>query len=303
MVMEYTVTLEGTTYPVIISDEPEALLAAKAAGRAIIGVDTCGNNWNLRCASYVVPAFGDITEELAVLVLRRHLGLPWMIAVTGRLVIREFVREDACCIPEEEYGREEHIFRSPEQMAGYIEKQYGFYEYGTWALTEKDSGILVGMAGVSNPRLPDYMERLLGAARGCGPGEAACDGGPGGAECDGGPGEAECHEIPEQAAGGSTSPWLELGYHIFRPYRRMGYGAEAVSAVMDYAHEVLNVRLCALIDAKNQASRALAECLGMRCAAMGDLAGPCLTGTDTQSSKELLLYVESRQSPPDREVL
>lgn len=284
MVLEYMVTLEEMDYPVIISDEPEALLAAKAAGRAIIGVETYGNNWDFKDVPYAVPDFKDVTEELAVLVLRRHLGLPWIIAVTERLVIREFVREDAGRIPEEEYSREEHVFRSPEQMAGYIEKQYGFYEYGTWALTEKDSGTLVGMAGVSNPRLPGYMERLLEEGE---------------TDCHGNPKEADPHVKQALLTPASPPlPWLELGYHIFRPYRCMGYAAEAVSAVMDYAHEVLEVRLCALIDAKNQASRALAECLGMRCAAADD---PRLTGTGTQSSKELLLYVENRLPPPDRE--
>ena len=38
MVIEYSIVLDGRSHPVVISDEPEALLAAKAAGRAIIGV-------------------------------------------------------------------------------------------------------------------------------------------------------------------------------------------------------------------------------------------------------------------------
>ncbi len=84
---------------------------------------------------------------------------------TERLIIREFVKDDAVRIPREEYGMEENVFRSPELMAHYIEKQYGFYEYGTWALEEKESGALVGMAGVSNPRLPKTWKKCSGGLR------------------------------------------------------------------------------------------------------------------------------------------
>lgn len=283
MVIEYTIVLDGQSHPVIISDEPEALLAAKAAGRAIIGVEDDGNKWNMNWVPYVIPGFQDAGKELAELILRRHLGLPWIIAVTKRLMIREFVIEDAQHIPEEEYGTQESVFRTPGLLAHYIEKQYGFYEYGTWALTEKESGILVGMAGVSNPNLPEGMDRILeeiiraeGAGREDGP------------------------EGPDAAANPvQPKPWLELGYHIFRPYRRMGYGTEAAAAVMDYAHEVLDARLCALIDIKNQASRLLAENLGMRCVSNRVLEEH-ITGTDTQSSQGQLLYVESLLSRPDR---
>lgn len=259
MVMEYMTELDGKYYPVIISDEPEALLAAKAAGRAIIGVDRDGNNWNLECAPYIIYEFEDATRELCGLVLRRHMGRPWTIGITDRLVIREFVKEDAKNIPREECGCDEAIFLSPQWMALYIEKQYKFYEYGTWAVTERDTGRLVGMAGVSNPKLPKDMEEIL-----------------------------------------DKRLWLELGYHIFAPYRGKGYGAEAVAAVMDYAHEVLGARLCALIDAGNQASRELAKSMGMSCANWRDLPWSRITGTDIESMPKQLLYVESRQSQPDK---
>ena len=124
--------------------------------------------------------------------------------------------------------------------------QYGFYEYGTWALVRRDDQVLVGLAGVSNPRLKREMEECLDSM-------------------------------------GQSVPWLELGYHVFLPYRQRGYCAEAVAAIADYSHEVLGVRLCALIRRENQASRKVAEGLGMT----------CLMETDTQSSEGQLLYGES----------
>lgn len=325
MVMEYNISLEGRSHPVVISDEPEALLAAKAAGRAIIGVENDGNKWNITCAHYIIPDFTSATRELAELVLRRHIGLPWIIGTTKRLIIREFVKSDAVRIPKEEYGMEENVFRSPELMAHYIEKQYGFYEYGTWALEEKESGALVGMAGVSNPRLPKDLEEMLrrfetGLPRTGLPGTGLLGTGlpgtglpgiglpgiglpgtglPGtGLPGAGLPGTGLPGTVfsgsedpgPDRAGQKQCLPWLELGYHIFRPFRRMGYAGEAVAAIRDYAHEVLEVRLCAMIQTKNQASRAVAEGLGME----------CISGTGIQSSEAPLLYAERWTSRTDK---
>ena len=325
MVIEYSIVLDGRSHPVVISDEPEALLAAKAAGRAIIGVEGNGNKWNITCAHYIIPDFMSASRELAELVLRRHLGLPWTIGTTGRLIIREFVKEDAGRIPEEEYGMEEKVFRSPELLAHYIEKQYGFYEYGTWALEEKGSGALVGMAGVSNPRLPKDMEGMLSrfeaALSGTSDSGAALSG-----AIDSGAALSGTSDSSAALSGASDSgpdkqgqepclPWLELGYHIFRPFRRMGYAREAAAAIRDYAHEVLGARLCAMIQTKNQASRAVAEGLGMECIGGMDIIGTGssetdiigtgasrqdITGTGIQSSEEPLLYAERWTSRPDK---
>lgn len=290
MVMEYNISLEGRSHPVVISDEPEALLAAKAAGRAIIGVENDGNKWNITCAHYIIPDFTSATRELAELVLRRHIGLPWIIGTTKRLIIREFVKSDAVRIPKEEYGMEENVFRSPELMAHYIEKQYGFYEYGTWALEEKESGALVGMAGVSNPRLPKDLEEMLRRFETGLPGTGLPGTGLPGTGLPGTAFSGSEDPGPDRAGQKQCLPWLELGYHIFRPFRRMGYAGEAVAAIRDYAHEVLEVRLCAMIQTKNQASRAVAEGLGME----------CISGTGIQSSEAPLLYAERWTSRTDK---
>ena len=98
MTEEKRIILNGESHIVVISDEPEALLAAKAAGRAVVAVDASLGTAAmagskdipglpgdaLRGVSYAVPDFADATEELADLVLRRHLGLPWQIGETGQ---------------------------------------------------------------------------------------------------------------------------------------------------------------------------------------------------------------------------
>jgi RimJ/RimL family protein N-acetyltransferase len=237
MDMECRVLIQGQEYSVFISDEPQALLAASAAGRAVIGVEGKCPGRMLPGADCVVPGFEDATPELAMQVMLRHLGLPWLIGRTRRLVIRELTVEDSGNIPEEEYGEQEKLFRSPQMLRCYIKNQYGFYEYGVWALVQKENGVLTGLAGVSNPKLPKAFEEYL------------------------------------EKMGKDEEPWLELGYHIFRPYRRQGYAMEAAREIMDYSHEVLSCRLCAFIHKENKASRALAEGLGMQILMEGEASG------------------------------
>ncbi len=91
---------------------------------------------------------------------------------------------------------------------------------------EKKENTLIGMAGVSNPNIPAAALQALPS-------------------------------LPDGLY------WLELGYHIFKPYRGNGYAKEAAKAILSYSHEVLSARLCAWIEEKNKASCALAEGLGM----------------------------------------
>lgn len=278
MVWDRKVLIEDKSYIVVVSDEMQALLAAQAAGRAVVGVeemdltgeggsplaasDAGGENREIKGIPFVVPSWEDVTEELLALVLRRHIGLPWLIDKTKRLVIREFVEEDALSIPEQECSGEESIFCSVEKMALYIKNQYAFYEYGTWALVQRETGLLIGMAGVSNPRLPAYMENDLEKLGRYPQGvdtETVKDGSHVRQEA----GEG-AQEKRLQARSEEDAVWLELGYHIFKPWRGQGYGREAVKAIMSYSHEVLAASLCALISSRNIASCRLAESLGMK---------------------------------------
>lgn len=269
MLIQRKLLLEGQEHTILISDEQEALLAAQAAGRAVVGVERGPSAVHLSGIPYIVPDLSDVTDELLELVLRRHLGLPWLIGETARLTIRELTPEDAGRIPSEENETEEAVFRSRKLLESYIRHQYGFYEYGTWALVLRETGQLIGLAGVSNPKLPPELEKRLA----------------------------------EVLSNQDDDPWLELGYHIFRPFRQLGYGREAVLAIASYTREVLNARLCALIQKTNKASRALAEDLGMILLAETKAPNPTAprspaekqssTETDTQSLQGYLLYVQN----------
>ena len=84
--------VNGKEIPVLISDENEALLAARAAGGAIVGL--WSGEGRGTAAPYAVEALSDVTEEFLERAARRHLGLPWRICETRRLLVREMTGDD-----------------------------------------------------------------------------------------------------------------------------------------------------------------------------------------------------------------
>ena len=122
-------------------------------------------------------------EELSQAYLRRiwcrNQKLPVMIAETGRLLIRESVEEDAeafaelyrdsqCCkylelLPLENDQDESFAYRK--YIRDYQNGQYAFYEYGMWTLVEKESGAVIGRAGLEQQAIAqEQIELTLGYA-------------------------------------------------------------------------------------------------------------------------------------------
>lgn len=304
MRVEQTVWVEGKAHTVVLSDEREALLAAQAAGRAVVGirgrrkaveegrfsarteqgesVSSENDEADWLPVSFLAEDASGLDPAYLERVVRRHLGLPWKIAETDHLIIREFQTGDARVVPpEESAGQSDQVFCREDMLAEYIRFQYGICGYGIWAVTEKESGRLVGKAGVSR------MERTeeSGGGRGMRSGEKRAKerGKNSGREC----------SLPEPERGlvimelpeceeGEGSPeserlpvlWIELGYHIFEPYRRKGYGTEACRALLtalrrEYGEEA-RCRFYAKTDAGNLASVRLLLSCGFRPKAAAD---------------------------------
>lgn len=228
MIWEREITVEGKIFQVTISDDHEALRSAFAEGRAIVGLwDRNRADQDLAPAAYVVEDLKDIDDVFLERVIRRREGLPWKIAKTQRLTIREFVPLDLVSIPDDpDAGESGAMFLKEETLKDYIRHQYGFYEYGIWALVDHDKGQLVGKAGISNLELTGQEEFLKVIKK---------------------------NDTP-----------VELGYHIFSPYRQQGYGKEACMAILSYAAEAVSEKIYARIDERNLASIKLAEDLGFR---------------------------------------
>ena len=148
--------VNGKEIPVLISDENEALLAARAAGGAIVGL--WSGEGRGTAAPYAVEALSDVTEEFLERVARRHLGLPWRICETRRLLVREMTGDDFDEVWTNQVGRG---FGSVEELEAYTKHQYTFYEFGFWALVEKKTGDLIGVAGLKVPEEDGKEEQEL----------------------------------------------------------------------------------------------------------------------------------------------
>lgn len=245
MVWERTIVTDGIPVKVTVSDEQEALLAAYAAGGAVVGFwDKMTEGKKLAPAEYLVESMEAVDDVFLERVARRRLRLPWVIAETEHLIIREFVLGDLENIAgEEEAGPGDGIFEKEDTLKAYIDCQYRFYEYGIWAVVEKESGRLIGKAGISGfswGGTPMPGTRTTGMPT---TGTATA--------------EAPTTEAQETLL-------LELGYHIFCPWRQKGYAKEACEAIISYASEYLTDRLYARINENNSPSVKLAEGLGFQ---------------------------------------
>lgn len=228
MTLEREIIIEGNTFKITVSDDPKALCSAYAEGRAVIGLwDREKKEQNLSPASYVVESLDDIDDEFLVRVVKRRKGLPWLIADTKRLAIREFIKEDFRQIPDEPGGGEnEAAFFNQEYLRDYIRCQYGFHEFGIWAVIEKQTGRLVGKAGIFPMDLtgPEEFLRVI-----------------------------KENDTP-----------VELGYHIFSGFRRNGFAKEACKAILSYGAEAISPKVYARILEDNDPSVKLAEDLGFK---------------------------------------
>lgn len=221
--------VDGEKIPVLLSDENEALLAAKAAGRAIVGLwreDTQGDEW---CAADTLIAdVEDADEEFLGRIARRHLGLPWAICETERLKIREIAEGDYEEIVENHVDAD---LDTVEKVAGYTKHHYEVFEFGFWAVEEKKSGNLTGIVGFRIPQ-------------------------------DDGIGDVDYYVLSLDDEN-TLDDTLELGYHIFPEYRRKGYAKEACRAAIEYAEEEFGtVQFIVRIGKENIVSKKVAESLG-----------------------------------------
>lgn len=100
----------------------------------------------------------ELDESYFERIYRRIKGIPWEILTTERCVIRETVVEDADAFFEiyanpqiTKYTGRLSVDKEQEKryIREYIEKVYGFYEFGIWTVLEKTTGSVIGRAGFS----------------------------------------------------------------------------------------------------------------------------------------------------------
>ena len=128
-----------------------------------LGERYCGN------APFVVTDF-DISMDYIQLIYDRYHNKPHTIAITDRLVIREMTVED---LPEmyQLYDSLSHCpyleplyeyDRELEFTENYIRNMYGFFQYGLWLVYERNTGKLIGRAGLEHREIDGRTRQELG---------------------------------------------------------------------------------------------------------------------------------------------
>lgn len=161
--MARTFTMEDGDLVQVLSME-EGMVEHLARGECVIGVLSDVAPPPLPSGCYLVEREENVDIEFAKRVYARFCQVPWVIGTGARLVLRELMPEDWAALRQLEQetlgdpfvqsilGLEEGGDEAQEQrrLQSYIQGQYPFYEYGMWAILEKETGSFVGICGFSS---------------------------------------------------------------------------------------------------------------------------------------------------------
>ncbi len=146
--------LEDMAATICLTTSPDMAKQMQGLGIAVLGFQA--QEQEMMQANYVVLSLEQVTYRDFVRVFERHHGIPWQILETKRCFLREFCMDDLDDLfalyakphvtdfiePLYEYEQE----RQYEET--YIERIYGFYGFGMWLVFEKETGELIGRAGL-----------------------------------------------------------------------------------------------------------------------------------------------------------
>ena len=118
----------------------------------------------------IAEGFGEVDANFLEKVHQRYHGIPWKIAETKRCIIRELSLEDLDALFElytdEEIVRfTENLYSYEEEkefQSAYINNMYRFYGYGMWLVFSKETGRLIGRAGLEHREYNGEIELELG---------------------------------------------------------------------------------------------------------------------------------------------
>lgn len=145
---------EGILY---VTDDMQTANRLREDGEAVLIALHEGNaEQNFNNFRYAMEGMGEPDAEYAERVYKRLKGLPWKILETDRCLIRETTVEDVDSFyqiyshPDITKYMENlypEVEREKQYVREYIEKVYGFYEFGVWTVIEKKTGVIIGRAG------------------------------------------------------------------------------------------------------------------------------------------------------------
>ena len=118
----------------------------------------------------LVEGFEEVDLDFLEKVYQRHHHIPWTILETERCVIRELKLDDLDNLFElyrdeeiTQYTDDLHAYEEEKELQhAYIENMYRYFGYGLWLVFSKETGELIGRAGLEHREYRDEIELDLG---------------------------------------------------------------------------------------------------------------------------------------------
>uniref|UniRef100_UPI00405704AA GNAT family N-acetyltransferase n=1 Tax=Agathobacter sp. TaxID=2021311 RepID=UPI00405704AA len=149
-------------------------IAQNIATLAYRNPNICGQT--LSQTEILVEGFEEISAGFLEKAWQRYHHLPWTIAITKRCVIRELTLDDMEALFELYKDKElsrftESLFDREEEtdyQRAYINNMYRYFGYGIWLVFHKETGKLIGRAGLEHREYGEELELELGYLIGTG---------------------------------------------------------------------------------------------------------------------------------------
>lgn len=141
----------------ILTDSPELACICRKLDMAVAAV-LSDEERDFPGIPYAVTDVEDPDETYLERIWQRYRKIPWKICETHRCIVRETVPEDVDSFYRIYRDKSitaymEDLFQDREKERNYIneyiEKVYGFYGFGMWTVCLKETGGVIGRAGLS----------------------------------------------------------------------------------------------------------------------------------------------------------
>ncbi len=155
----------------LIAATDEMIAVGKALGVAVIAYAKSEfPNQIYQGVDMIVEGFEEVDADFLEKMYQRYHRIPWTILETERCVIRELSLNDLDGLFELYADDGMDDFTEPlypyeeekEFQRAYIENMYRYFGYGMWLVFEKESGTLIGRAGLEHREYNDVVELELG---------------------------------------------------------------------------------------------------------------------------------------------
>lgn len=155
----------------LIAATDETIAWANSVNIAVVAYENsniCGQT--LSNVEMVLLGFDEVDAEFLKKAWQRYHFIPWTIAVTERCVIRELTLNDMDALfelysDEELIKFTESLFDREEEtdyQCAYIKNMYRYFGYGMWLVFLKETGELIGRAGLEHREIHEQTELELG---------------------------------------------------------------------------------------------------------------------------------------------